>query len=255
MTSMVTPTTKTEGHGICLGGGRGEETRFVRVLIVEDSSVIRESVEQSLREAGYAVDIVGDGRRALIRARTSDYDAIVLDLGLPELDGLSVLRQMREKGVGTPVLILTARDAVEDRVLGLQAGADDYLGKPFALSELRARVSALVRRSKGCSATQIVVGPLRIDTDAKTVRVHERGRLELAPREFSLLEYLALRAGRPVPRHELEEHLYDDCSRVASNTVDSAVCALRSKLDAIGCPPMIHTRRKFGYVLAYEGDG
>jgi DNA-binding response OmpR family regulator len=224
----------------------------LRVLVVEDSPVIRQSVAQALRESGYAVDVAPDGRKGLIHGRTSDYDAIVLDIGLPEIDGLSVLRQLRDKSVATPVLLLTARDAVDDRVLGLRSGADDYLVKPFALAELIARVAALIRRSKGVSGTTIRIGPLVIDSQTKTVRVDDGGVLELPPREYALLEYLAHRVGVPVPRHELEEHLYDDSSRVQSNTVDSAVCALRATLDAAGCPGLIRTRRKLGYLLQAE---
>lgn len=224
----------------------------MRILIVEDSNVLRESLEQGLREAGYAVDSVADGRRGLIHARTTDYDAIVLDLGLPELDGLSVLRTLRERGLLTPVLVLTARDSVEDRVLGLRTGADDYLVKPFALAELLARVGALIRRAKGSATPIIRVGTLTIDTSARTIRVGEGRAIELAPREYALLEYLAHRAGRPVTRHELEEHLYDDRARVMSNAVDSAVCALRATLENAGCPAIIHTRRKVGYVLSSE---
>lgn len=224
----------------------------MRVLIVEDSATLRESVAQALREGGYAVDAVGDGRQGFIHAQTTAYDAMVLDLGLPELDGLTVLRRMRERKVTTPVLVLTARDAIDDRVLGLRSGADDYLVKPFALAELLARIQALIRRGKGSPAPILRIGPLVIDTAARTVRVGEGGPMEFAPREYALLEYLAHRAGKPVPRHELEEHLYDDRSQVMSNAIDSAVCALRAKLEAAGCPPLIHTRRKVGYVLSGE---
>lgn len=226
----------------------------MRVLVAEDSTKIRESVAQALREAGYAVDAVVDGRAALIHAQTSDYDAMVLDLGLPELDGLTVLARMRDRSLATPVLILTARDSVDDRVLGLKSGADDYLVKPFALAEVIARVQALVRRAHHAPSPRIRIGPLVIDLASKTAAVGAAPALELAPREYALLEYLAHRAGRPVSRGELEEHLYDERSQVQSNAVDSAVCSLRSKLDAAGCPPLIHTRRKVGYVLAEEGS-
>ncbi len=225
----------------------------MRVLVAEDSTKIRESVAQALREAGYAVDAVADGRAALIHVQTSDYDAMVLDLGLPELDGLTVLSKMRERKLSTPVLVLTARDSVDDRVLGLQTGADDYLIKPFALAEVVARVQALVRRAHHTPSPQIHIGPLVVDIAAKSARVNDAAALDLAPREYALLEYLAHRAGKPVPRSELEEHLYDERSQVQSNAVDSAVCSLRAKLDAAGCPPLIHTRRKVGYVLAEEG--
>jgi DNA-binding response OmpR family regulator len=224
----------------------------VRVLLVEDSVSLQKSVSQGLREAGYAVDAVSDGRQAIIYGQTTDYDVIVLDLMIPEVDGLTVLRRLRSKGIKSCVLILTARDAVEDRVLGLGAGADDYLVKPFAFAELLARVQALVRRAHGVAGATIRVGPLEIDPAAKAARVvGDPGRtVNLAPREFSVLEYLAHRVGRPVSRAELEEHLYDDRTRVMSNAVDVAVSALRSKLEAAGCPPLIHTRRRLGYVMA-----
>jgi len=221
----------------------------MRVLLVEDSDSLRASLEEALRRTGYAVDAVSDGRRGLLNAQTTAYDAIVLDWMLPEVDGLTVLRRLREKGVKTPVLMLTARDTVADRVLGLTSGADDYLVKPFALEELLARVHALARRGHGTASAVIAVGPLKLDTAARTASV--RGRtVELTPRDYSLLEYLAHRAGRPVTRAELEEHLYDDRARITSNAVDAAVCALRARLEAAGCPALIHTRRGFGYVLA-----
>ncbi len=227
----------------------------MRVLIVEDSDAIRQSVAQALREAGLAVDAIADGPRGLAHARTSDYDAIVLDIGLPGLDGLAILKTLRDKGNCAPVLLLTARDAIDDRVRGLQSGADDYLVKPFALAELLARVRALIRRSKGIASQTLRVGPLAIDANAKTVRVSDGPSLELPPREYALLEYLAHRAGMPVSRLELEEHLYDGISQVQSNAVDSAVCSLRARLDAAGCPSMIRTRRKLGYVLEPVGGG
>ena len=224
----------------------------MRVLLAEDSVVLQNALAQGLREHGYAVDAVGDGKRALINARTTDYDVIVLDLMLPVLDGLSVLRQLREKGVRAAVLVLTAKGTVEDRVLGLRTGADDYLVKPFAFAELLARVQALARRVHGVREAAIRVGPLEVDAAAKVARVtSDRARtVELAPREFALLEYLAHRAGKPVSRAELEEHLYDDRSQVMSNTIDVTVSSIRAKLAAAGCPALIHTRRKIGYVLA-----
>lgn len=223
----------------------------MRALVVDDSPAIRESVSQALREAGYAVDSVGDGRQAVIHARTSEYDAIVLDLGLPQKDGMDVLRELRARRVSVPVLVLTARDAVEDRVRGLQEGADDYVVKPFSLRELVARVGALVRRSKGNAASDLNVGPLLVDINARVVKVSGR-ELDLTPREYALLSYLAHRAGTPVSRLELEEHLYDEQSQVFSNAIESAVCTLRAKLEAAGCPGMIRTRRKVGYLLSPE---
>jgi len=227
----------------------------MRVLIVEDSAVLRDSLAQGLREAGYAVDAVADGKRGLIHAQTTDYDVVVLDWMLPEMDGLSVLSAMRAKKLPAAVLMLTARDTIDDKVRGLTTGADDYLVKPFAFKELLARVAALARRRHGEHSPFIVVGPLTVDTAAKAARIMRGAAtvtLDLTPREYTLLEYLALRAGKPVTRAELEEHLYDDRSQVFSNSIDSAIAALRGKLDAAGgpdCPPLIHTRRKVGYVL------
>jgi two-component system copper resistance phosphate regulon response regulator CusR len=226
------------------------------VLLVEDSARLQASISQGLREAGYAVDVVGDGKDALIHGQTTDYDVIVLDLMLPSLDGLSVLRKLREKRVSSGVLILTARDTVDDRVLGLRSGADDYLVKPFAFAELLARVQSLARRAHGVRGPSIRVGPLEVNPAAKTARLLSPGSrpLELAPREFAVLEYLAHRAGRPVTRAELEEHLYDERSQVMSNAVDVAVSSLRAKLRDAGCPPLIHTRRKVGYVMSETGS-
>jgi len=229
----------------------------MRVLIVEDSAVLRDSLAQGLRETGYAVDAVADGKRGLIYAQTTDYDVVVLDWMLPEMDGLSVLSAMRAKKLPAAVLMLTARDTVDDKVRGLMSGADDYLVKPFALKELLARVAALARRRHNQTSPTLCVGPLTINTDtrtATTLQAHGPAiTLNLAPREYALLCYLAARAGKPVTRAELEEHLYDDRSQVFSNAIDSAVAALRHKLDAAGCPPLIHTRRKIGYVLK-EGE-
>jgi DNA-binding response OmpR family regulator len=230
----------------------------MRVLVVEDSAVLRDSLAQGLREAGFAVDAAGDGERGLLHARTTDYDVIVLDWMLPRMDGLAVLDAIRGRRIPAAVLMLTARDSVDDKVRGLSAGADDYLVKPFAFKELLARVKTLARRRHGERAPVITIGPLSVDTAARSARVADRngGRvpLVLSPREYALLEVLALRRGHAVTRAEIEEHLYDDRSQVCSNAVDSAVAALRSKLDAAGCPALIHTRRKVGYVLRADPD-
>jgi len=228
----------------------------MRILIAEDSPVLRDSLTQGLREAGYAVDAVADGRRALIYAQATDYDVIILDWMLPELDGLTVLSRIRAQRPAS-VLMLTARDTLDDKVRGLTTGADDYLVKPFAFKELLARVQALARRRHAQPSPAVRIGPLSLDTAARTAHIALPSRspapLNLTPREFSLLEYLAARAGRPATRAELEEHLYDDRSRIFSNAIDSAIAALRAKLDAAGCPPIIHTRRKIGYVLKEDG--
>lgn len=226
----------------------------MRVLIVEDSGVLRDSLAQGLREAGFAVDTAADGKRGLLHALTTDYDVIILDWMLPGLDGLSILASVRAHRSRAAVLMLTARDTVDDKVQGLSRGADDYLVKPFSFRELLARVQALARRRHEAPSPVLTVGPLSIDSSARCVRVgHET--VELPPREYALLEYLARRAGKPVSRSELEEHIYDDRSKVFSNAIDSAIGTLRARLDAAGCPPLIHTRRKIGYVLQDRTTG
>lgn len=220
----------------------------MRVLIIEDSKRLRESIARGLRRLGYAVDGVGDGREGLIHAQTTEYDLIILDLMLPEIDGLTLLRTIREKGFNTHVLILSARDRVEQRIEGLRAGADDYLVKPFSFDELIARIEALLRRSHGRKSNHLVFGMLTIDLSSKTI-VFDGKTMTLSPREFSLLEYLALEAGRVVSRSELEEHLYEDTNTVWSNAIDSAVSALRRQLSRCGITNLIVTRRGAGYLL------
>jgi len=221
----------------------------MRVLVVEDSPILRDSLAQGLTEAGYAVDAVADGQAALQLAQRTAYAVIVLDWMLPMKDGLSVLRDMRDQGNLTHVLMLTARDSVEDRVAGLDLGADDYLVKPFAFAELLARIQALTRRAHGTKSSEIAVGTLRIDLKRRMVRARTGDVVPLTPREFAVIECLALRRGEPVKRAELETHLYDRSSQVMSNAVDSAICALRSKLQQAGHPRLVHTRRGVGYVL------
>src|SRR3954451_13167927 len=181
----------------------------MRVLLVEDSERLQRSLGTGLRKSGFAVDVAGDGTNGLWFARSNDYDVIVLDLMLPGMDGLTVLRELRAAGRDTHVLVLTARDAVEDRVIGLSAGADDYLVKPFAFEELVARIRALARRRHGAKNPVLTVGELKIDTAARTATTSGRA-VELSPREYALLEYLALRHGSVVSRTEIESHIYDD---------------------------------------------
>jgi DNA-binding response OmpR family regulator len=220
----------------------------MRILLIEDSERLRRSVASGLRKAGYAVDEAADGEEGLWAAQANAYDAIVLDLMLPRLDGLALLRQLRESGNKTHVLILTARDAVEDRVLGLRSGSDDYLVKPFAFDELLARVEALVRRSHGAKQPVLCIGGLEIDM-ARRVARRGRTNLDLPPREFALLELLALRQGQLVTRTQIESHIYDQQTEVMSNVVDSAIYSLRKKIDTPGEPSLIHTRRGMGYIL------
>jgi DNA-binding response OmpR family regulator len=221
----------------------------MRVLVVEDSPRLRQTVSTWLRRNGLAVDVSADGEEGLFLAETNDYDAIVLDIMLPKLDGLALLQRLRKRGKPTHVLLLTARDTVPDRVRGLELGADDYLVKPFALEELLARVKALCRRAYGSKETRLVVGDLVIDTAARKVtRAGQPVRLQ--PREYALLEYLARRRGHIVTRAEIEEHIYAGEADLLSNTVDSAICALRRKLAEANPAPLIHTRRGLGYELA-----
>jgi DNA-binding response OmpR family regulator len=185
------------------------------------------------------------------RANAHDYDVIVLDIMLPKRDGLSVLGQLRQRGSDVHVLLLTARDTVDDRVKGLQSGADDYLIKPFALEELLARVQTLCRRTYRRKDPRLIVGDLEIDTIAK--QVSRAGRpIALKPREYALLEYLAFRAAEVVTRRDIEMHIYDDLVDPMSNVVDSAVSVLRKRIGGAGAAPLIHTRHGMGYVLKAE---
>lgn len=220
----------------------------MRILVVEDYSPLRVSVVQSLEEAGLAVDAAADGDEGWWLAGSGDYDAIVLDILLPKLDGLTLLKRLRGKGSQTPVLLLTARDTVSDRVAGLDAGADDYLVKPFALQELLARVRALVRRRYQTTDPVIRVRDLEIHTISRVVH---RGpeRIDLTAREYALLEYLVHRAGHVVTRTDIWEHVYDLHGGGDSNVVDVYIGYLRRKLERGGRPRLIHTRRGQGYTI------
>jgi DNA-binding response OmpR family regulator len=223
----------------------------MRVLVVEDYAPVRRSVSQALEEHGFAVDTAADGEDGLWFAEENPYDAIVLDIMLPKLDGIGVLRKLRAKGASVPVLLLTAKDGVDDRVTGLDTGADDYLVKPFALAELIARVKALVRRRYAHAAPVIRIGDLEVDT-AKRVVSRAGAAVALSAREYALLEYLAMRAGDLVTRTEIWEHVYDFASEAHSNVVDVYIGYLRRKLEHDGQPRLIHTRRGQGYVLGVE---
>lgn len=220
----------------------------MRVLLVEDYAPLRESVAQAIEEAGFAVDAAGDGEVGLWYAQSGNYDAIVLDIVLPKLDGLSILKRLRRSGNRTPVLLLTAKDTVADRVAGLDSGADDYLVKPFALEEVLARVRALLRRRYDARDPILRVQDLELNTVSRIVwRAGER--VDLTAREFALLEFLAHRVGEIVSRTEIWEHVYDFRSTVESNVVDVYIGYLRKKLERSGRPRLIHTRRGQGYVL------
>ncbi|HCL92507.1 MAG TPA: response regulator transcription factor [Verrucomicrobiota bacterium] len=219
----------------------------MRILVVEDDRKIASFVVKGLKESGYAVDHFADGEQGLIMAQTIAYDAAIVDLMLPQLDGLSLIRQLRARGKRMPVLILSAKASVDDRVKGLQAGGDDYLTKPFAFSELLARVQALIRRAtQVAEPTRLVVGDLTLDLLNRQV---ERGgeRIVLQPREFALLEYLMRNAGRVVTKTMILEHIFDYSFDPQTNIVDVLVHRLRSKVDKGRA--MLHTLRGVGYVL------
>jgi len=220
----------------------------MRALVVEDYAPVRTAVVEGLTENGFAVDSSADGEEGLWFAQQNPYDVIVLDLMLPKLDGLGVLQKLRASGSTVPVLVLTARDGVDDRVRGLDTGADDYLVKPFAFAELLARVRVLVRRRYD-AAPVIRIGDLEIDTSAR--KVSRAGQwIALQPREYALIEYLARRSGQIVTRAEIEQHIYAEETDPSSNAVDSAICALRRKLAAGSPVALIHTRRGMGYELS-----
>jgi len=216
----------------------------VRILLIEDDELLGGGVQDALRRARYATEWVRDGRAALAALSASDFDLVVLDLGLPGLDGLEVLRRLRAGGTATPVLVLTARGATAERVRGLDAGADDYLVKPFDVDELLARVRALQRRERGAAVNVIEHGPLRLDPVAHSVTCAGR-RVELQRREYMLLHKLLQRAGQVLTRAQLEESMYGWESNVESNSVDVHVHGLRKKL----FPEVIRTVRGVGYVI------
>ena len=223
----------------------------MRLLLVEDEARIAELLAQTLRKAGFVVDGVGTGTLAYEAARGIPYDAIVLDLGLPDCDGIDLLQRMRSMGLQTPVLVLTARDTVADRVKGLDQGADDYLVKPFATAELISRIKALLRRPGGALGTILTAGNLRLDTLSRDTRIDTRN-VELSRREIALLEHLMRRLGRVVAKDLLEEKLYGLGEELESNAVAVHVHHLRRKLEQGGASAQIHTVRGVGYLLVED---
>jgi two-component system copper resistance phosphate regulon response regulator CusR len=223
----------------------------MRLLLVEDSDALREALANGLRSVGYVVDAVARGDEGLERAMKDEYDGAILDVMLPGVDGFQIVQHVRAAGRHLPVLILTAKDTVEDRVKGLDLGADDYLVKPFAVEELLARVRSLIRRGKSSPTPTLDVGDVVIDTVTQQATRAGR-RLDLTPREYQLLEYLALRAGTVVTRRELEQHLFRAPPTEGSNAVDVLVGRLRRKLSPHGTPDVVHTRRGYGYLMAAD---
>jgi DNA-binding response OmpR family regulator len=220
----------------------------VKLLLVEDSSRLLRSLSQGLRRLGYAVDVAADGEEGLAFAETYAYDAIVLDLMLPGVPGLEVLRRLRSGGNGVHVLILSARDRVEDRVKGLQMGADDYLVKPFAFDELSARLQALVRRRHQAKNPVIRLGALELDSVRRLV-ARSGVPVHLTPSEYALLEFLAYHRGRVFSQDQLVEHLRCADAEVSGNAIEVLVSGLRKKIHAPGERPILRTRRGFGYVV------
>ena len=219
----------------------------MRILLVEDEPRIAGDIATTLKAAGYVVETAGDGEEAWFLGDTEDYDLIVLDLGLPKMDGLAVLKRWRSAGRTIPVLVLTARGAWSERVEGIDAGADDYLPKPFQMEELLARIRALIRRSVGISASVIEAGSLSLDT--RQMRVTRNGvAVAVSPLEYRLLAYLMHHRGRVVTPGELIEHLYGDDDAREANALEATVARLRKKLG----PEAIETRRGFGYAIGGE---
>ena len=218
----------------------------MRLLIVEDNQALARDIQSAFQAKGYAVDRVADGEEADAALHAQGYDLVILDLGLPELDGLEVLRRLRRRKSRVPVLILTARDSVQDRVQGLNLGADDYLGKPFSLAELEARAGALIRRGVGGEAAVVEHGRLQLDTAARLARL-DGAPLELPRREFNLLEVLLARRGQVVAKEALLEKLFGFDEEVGVNAVEIYVHRLRKKLEPAGV--RIRTVRGLGYLL------
>jgi len=220
----------------------------MRILVVEDEKKVAADIARGLKNSGYLPDIVDDGEEAWFRGDTEDYAAVILDLGLPRLDGISIIKRWRSSGVKTPVLILTARGSWSERVEGIDAGADDYLSKPFQIEELLARLRAVLRRTVGQASSLIVIGEFLFDP--RQMRLSLKGDpLQLSPLEYRAVAYLIHHRGRVVGQHELAEHIYGgDCDR-ESNTLEVLIGRLRRKVGA----GLIETRRGYGYIVEDEG--
>jgi len=221
----------------------------MRILIVEDDVSLAGQIAEQLKDVGYSVDVAHDGEEGHFLGDTEPYDVVVLDLGLPVMDGASVLRKWRADGRAMPVLILTARDTWGDKVDGLDAGADDYLTKPFVMEELLARLRALIRRSAGQASPQLSVGPVLLDTRSGRVTVNGTA-VKLTAQEFKLLSYFMHHAGKVISRTELTEHIYEQDFDRDSNTIEVFINRVRKKLDV----PVIETVRGLGYRLEWSGE-
>ncbi len=220
----------------------------MKVLLVEDSLRLQRSISAGLRASGHAVDQAFDGNQALSFTDSYEYDVVILDLLLPKVDGLTVLRLLRQRNFDTHVLILSAKDQAEDRIRGLDLGADDYLVKPFSFDELVSRIRALSRRRPGYQSTDIHVDALHIDTAACQASV-SGCVVALTPTEFSLLEFLARRRGQAVTHRQLIDQVYEASADVSKNAIEAHISSLRRKLKMAGAPSVINTRRGFGYMI------
>jgi heavy metal response regulator len=223
----------------------------VRILVVEDERKVASFIRKGLEEEGYAVDVAADGEEGLVLALTRVHDLIILDIRLPKMDGLRVLQALRHDSVTAPVLLLTVRATIEDKVLGLDAGADDYLTKPFAFQELVARVRALLRRRSEGEPTVLRIGDLRLDPARRTVTRGDE-KIDLTPREFALLDYFMRNPGRVLTRTMIAEHVWDYSFDTSTNVIDVYINYVRKKVDAGREPKLLHTIRGVGYVLKAE---
>ena len=223
----------------------------MRVLLVEDHKPMVRALKQGLEEEGFAVDVAYDGEEGNFKAQTANYDVIVLDLMLPKEDGLSLLQRWRRAGLDTHVLVLTARNSIDDKVKGLDSGADDYLAKPFQLEELLARLRALIRRGHQAKDPVLRIHDLEVDTAARTVKRAGK-EIHLTPREYALLQFLAYHRGKVVTRSMIWEHLYDEHDENTSNVVDVYIRYLRNKIDKGFAVPLILTRWGEGYMMKGE---
>ncbi len=223
----------------------------MRILIVEDEKDLVAIIKQGLTEAGYAVDAAYDGEEGLYMAENYPVDVVILDIMLPQMDGLAVLSALRKKGIKTPVILLTARDAVLDKIKGLDTGADDYLTKPFAFNELLARIRSLLRRKTDVKAASIRIADLEINTASHEVKRGDKA-VQLSAREYALLEYLAYRKDSVVSRSDIVEHIYNEDADKDSNVVDVYINYLRNKIDKDFKKKLIHTVRGAGYMLKEE---
>ncbi|GLR71738.1 response regulator transcription factor [Agaribacter marinus] len=220
----------------------------MKLLIVEDSQRLRKSLQLGLKHLGFTVDTTGNGREAIAYLRVNHYDVVLLDLMLPEVDGLSVLKEIRHRKKESAVIVISAKDQVDDRILGLDLGADDYLCKPFDFDELHARIKSLIRRKYQLHNNVMVFGKLKVDIDMRSVAVNKQA-VNLTPNEYSILALLTMNQGKVMTFNNIENHLYDSYSSVTRNAIEAHISAVRRKLKAHQVTDLIKTRRGFGYYI------